>query len=88
WVTAALIILLTVVPLNGELVSVTLMLMALPYFVEMAHDLRVLGYRRRDIFGVYGLNLLLVAVNIAGTLGSIAQAFTGQRVAFARTPKQ
>ncbi len=87
WVTAALIVLLTVVPLNGELVSITLMIMALPYFIEMAHDLRVLGYRRRDIFGVYGLNLLLVAVNIAGTLGSIAQAFTGQRVAFARTPK-
>ncbi|WP_396645911.1 glycosyltransferase family 2 protein [Microbacterium sp.] len=88
WVTTALIVLLTVVPLNGELVSFTLMLMALPYFIEMAHDLRVLGYRRRDIFGVYGLNLLLVAVNIAGTLGSIAQAFTGQRVAFVRTPKQ
>ena len=87
WVTAALIVLLTVVPLNGELVSIVLIVIALPYFLEMAHDLRILGYRRRDIFGVYGLNLLLVAVNLAGTAGSIAQAFTGHRVAFARTPK-
>lgn len=88
WVTAGLLVLLTVVPLNGELVSIVLILIALPYFVEMAHDLRMLGYRRRDILGVYGLNLLLLAVNLAGTIGSIAQAFTGHRVAFARTPKE
>ena len=88
WVTAGLLVLLTVVPLNGELVSVVLVLIALPYFIEMAHDLKVLGYRRRDIVGVYGLNLLLLAVNLAGTVGSIAQAFTGHRVAFARTPKR
>lgn len=88
WVTAGLLVLLTIVPLNGELVSVVLILMALPYFVEMAHDLRMLGYRRRDILGVYGLNLLLLAVNLAGTIGSLAQAFTGHRMAFARTPKQ
>lgn len=87
WVTAGLLVLLTVVPLNGELVSIVLILIALPYFVEMAHDLRMLGYRRRDILGVYGLNLLLLAVNLAGTIGSIAQAFTGHRLAFARTPK-
>lgn len=88
WVTAGLLVLLTVVPLNGELVSVVLIMIALPYFIEMAHDLRVLGYRRRDIVGVYGLNLLLLAVNLAGTVGSIAQAFTGHRLAFARTPKR
>lgn len=88
WVTAGLLVLLTVVPLNGELVSVVLVLIALPYFVEMAHDLKVLGYRRRDIVGVYGLNLLLLAVNLAGTVGSIVQAFTGHRLAFARTPKR
>lgn len=88
WVTAGLLVLLTVVPLNGDLVSVVLVLIALPYFVEMAHDLKVLGYRRRDIVGVYGLNLLLLAVNLAGTIGSVVQAFTGHRVAFARTPKR
>lgn len=87
WVTAGLLVLLTVVPLNGELVSAVLVLIALPYFIEMAHDLRVLGYRRRDVVGVYGLNLLLLAVNFAGTVGSIAQVFTGHRTAFARTPK-
>lgn len=88
WVTAGLLVLLTVVPLNGELVSIVLILIALPYFIEMAHDLRMLGYRRRDVLGVYGLNLLLLAVNLAGTIGSIVQAFTGHRVAFARTPKR
>lgn len=87
WVTLGLLVLLTVVPLNGELVSAVLLLIALPYFVEMAHDLQHLGYRRRDVIGVYGLNLLLVAVNLAGTLGSIAQAFSGSKAAFARTPK-
>ncbi|MFG6446149.1 glycosyltransferase family 2 protein [Microbacterium sp. P07] len=87
WVTVGLLVLMTVFPLDGELVSVVLLLIALPYFVEMAHDLRYLGYRRSDVIGIYGLNLLLVAVNLAGTIGSISQALSGSKSAFARTPK-
>lgn len=87
WVTVGLLVLMTVLPLDGELVSAVLLLIALPYFIEMARDLRYLGYRRIDVIGIYGLNLLLVAVNLAGTMASIAQALSGGASAFARTPK-
>ncbi|MDJ1114537.1 glycosyltransferase family 2 protein [Microbacterium dauci] len=87
WVTLGLLVLLTLVPLDGELVSAVLLLIALPYFIEMASDLRRLGYRRRDVVGVYGLNLLLISVNLAGTFASVAQAFSGRKATFARTPK-
>ena len=87
WVTLGLLVLLTLVPLDGALVSVALLLIAVPYFAEMAADLHRLGYRRRDVAGVYGLNLLLLPVNLAGTAASVAQAFTGTKAGFARTPK-
>lgn len=36
---------------------------------------------------VYGLNMLLVAVNLAGGLRSLQQAATGAKAPFLRTPK-
>jgi hypothetical protein len=36
---------------------------------------------------VYGLNLLLVPVNLAGALASLRQVVTGWKAPFARTPK-
>ncbi|MBZ4487735.1 glycosyltransferase family 2 protein [Microbacterium sp. cx-55] len=87
WVTLGLIAILTLYPLDGQLVTVLLLLIVLPYFVEMASDLHHLGYRRRDVVGVYGLNLLLLTVNLAGTIGSIGQALTGRKARFVRTPK-
>jgi hypothetical protein len=53
----------------------------------MTLDLRWLGYRKRDIFSIYGFNLLLLPVNIIGTVESIVQMIGGHKLAFARTPK-
>ena len=40
-----------------------------------------------DIFRIYGFNLILLPVNIAGTLKSLQQAITTKKIPFARTPK-
>jgi hypothetical protein len=45
------------------------------------------GYRWKDLPAVYALNLLLIPVNLAGTVQSLRQAFTGHPVPFKRTPK-
>jgi hypothetical protein len=62
-------------------------LTALPYYVLYARDLRLAGYRRRDVIGIYALNLLLVPVNLGGVLRSLHQAITGRVTPFKRTPK-
>jgi len=87
WVTLGLLAVLTLYPLNGQLVTLLLLLIAVPYFIEMASDLRHLGYKRRDMIGIYGLNLLLLAVNLAGSVASVVQALTGRKARFVRTPK-
>ncbi|MFI5425512.1 hypothetical protein [Aeromicrobium sp. UC242_57] len=60
---------------------------AVPYFLAMGSDLRDCGHRFGDIFRIYGFNLVLLPVNLAGVLKSIQQAFTGEKIPFARTPK-
>jgi cellulose synthase (UDP-forming) len=87
WVTFGLLAVLTLNPMSGQLVTFQLLLIAVPYFFEMASDLRYLGYRRLDIFGIYALNLLLLPVNFAGTVASLTQALTGRKAHFVRTPK-
>lgn len=59
----------------------------LPYFALYMIDLRRLGYRARDLFGVCALNLMLLPVNFAGILTSIVQIVTGRKGSFMRTPK-
>lgn len=59
----------------------------LPYFWLYAEDLRSRGYRRRDVFGVSALNLLLLPVGLAGVCASVMQGLTGRKSAFWRTPK-
>lgn len=87
WVTLGLLAVLTLYPMDGQLVTVLLLLIAVPYFTEMASDLHTLGYRRRDVGAVYGLNLLLLPVNLAGGVASIVQVLSGRHARFARTPK-
>jgi len=87
WVTLGLLAVLTLNPLGGQLVTLQLLLIATPYFVEMASDLRYLGYRRRDVLGIYGLNLLILPANLAGSIASVAQALTDRKARFVRTPK-
>ena len=81
------LIVLLAFPFSATLISPLLGLIALPYFVAMAADLRSCGYKRLDVFRIYGFNLLLVPVNLGGTAASLTQAITASRSTFARTPK-
>jgi len=63
------------------------LLAALPYFIAMASDLRYAGYKGSDVFRIYGFNLILLPVNLAGVLKSIQQSLTGKKIPFVRTPK-
>ena len=74
-------------PFADGLLSRTAIVIALPYFIAMTLDLSWLGYRKRDILAIYGFNLLLLPVNIVGTVESIVQMIGGHKLAFARTPK-
>lgn len=86
WSTVSLLVLLAF-PFNATLINPLLGLVALPYFVAMASDLRYCGYKRSDVARVYGLNLILLPVNLAGTVASLTQGITASKSAFARTPK-
>ena len=86
WASIGLIFLLAY-PFDSRLLSIWVIAAALPYFLCMAQDLKDSGYRRLDVFRIYGFNLVLLAVNVAGTLKSIQQSFTNAKIPFARTPK-
>ncbi len=78
---------LMVIPFSGHLISPLTYAIAAPYFVAMALDLHYCGYRRLDAARIYGFNLLLLPVNLAGSLSSIVQSLTGAKGKFMRTPK-
>ena len=86
WATVGLIFLLAY-PYDGRLLSPLVVLAAFPYFLTMASDLQYSGYKYSDIFRIYGFNLILLPVNLAGVLKSLEQAITGKKIPFARTPK-
>ncbi|MET1038371.1 MAG: glycosyltransferase family 2 protein [Aeromicrobium sp.] len=86
WGTFGLLFLLFF-PYDSRLLSPLVLFAALPYFLAMGSDLRDCGHRFTDIFRIYGFNLVLIPVNLAGVLKSIQQAFTGEKIPFARTPK-
>lgn len=86
WASFGLIFLLAY-PYDGRLLSPMVLLAALPYFISQAADLRYSGYKATDIFRIYGFNLILLPVNLAGVLKSIQQSLTGKKIPFARTPK-
>jgi len=74
-------------PLEGVVPPWLIPLLALGYLAVYAADLRRNGYRATDLFWVYSLNMLLVAVNLAGGLRCLQQAATGAKAPFLRTPK-
>jgi cellulose synthase/poly-beta-1,6-N-acetylglucosamine synthase-like glycosyltransferase len=78
---------LMVIPFNGHLVSPLTYAVAIPYFLAMSVDLHYCGYKRLDAARIYGFNLLLLPVNLAGSISSIVQALTGAKGKFMRTPK-
>lgn len=86
WASVGLLFLLAY-PYDSRLLSPLIFAAALPYFLCMGNDLRDSGHRFSDIFRIYGFNLVLLPVNMAGVLKSIQQAFTGEKIPFARTPK-
>ncbi|WP_022885861.1 glycosyltransferase family 2 protein [Glaciibacter superstes] len=86
WASFGLIFLL-VYPYDSRLLSPVVLLAALPYFLAMGSDLRYCGYRFSDIFRIYGFNLVLLPVNLAGVLKSLEQAITSKKIPFVRTPK-
>jgi cellulose synthase (UDP-forming) len=86
WASFGLVLLLAF-PYDSRLLSPLVLLAALPYFIAMASDLKSLGYRRSDVLRIYGFNLILLPVNLAGVLKSLQQALTGKKIPFARTPK-
>ena len=86
WATAGLVLLL-VYPYSGRLMSFLVIAISAPYFIVMATDLKRTGYKRTDVFRIYGFNLIMLPVNASGVIRSIGQMITGHKVAFARTPK-
>lgn len=86
WSNIGLVFLLTY-PYDGRLLSSFIFLAALPYFIAMAVDLKHCRYSYSDIIRIYGFNLILLPVNIAGTFKSIEQMLTTKKLPFARTPK-
>lgn len=86
WASFGLIFLLAF-PYDGRLLSPFVLLAALPYFISMANDLKYCGYKRTDVLRIYGFNLILLPVQLAGVLKSMQQALSGKKIPFARTPK-
>lgn len=86
WSSFSLIFMLAY-PFDGQLLSPFVVLAALPYFLSMASDLKYCGYKRTDVLRIYGFNLILLPVNLAGVLKSLQQALTSKKIPFARTPK-
>ena len=66
---------------------VWLIFSAIPYYLVYCRDLEACGYDWWDLPRVYGMNLLLITVNLTGVVKSLRQAITGTRSSFARTPK-
>lgn len=86
WATFGLMFLLAY-PYDGRLLSPLVLLASLPYFLTMASDLKYCGYKYSDIFRIYGFNLIMLPVNLAGVVKSVEQAITNTKIPFARTPK-
>jgi cellulose synthase/poly-beta-1,6-N-acetylglucosamine synthase-like glycosyltransferase len=86
WSSLGLLFLLAY-PFDSKLLSPLIVLAALPYFLAMASDLKRLGYKRTDAMRIYGFNLILLPVNLAGVAKSLQQAISGKKIPFARTPK-
>jgi hypothetical protein len=86
WAPLAVLVLLAF-PFHPALMTWSLPLAVVPYFISYVWAMRSSGYSPRDLAKVYGLNLLLTPVNLSGAFASLRQAVTGRSVPFQRTPK-
>jgi cellulose synthase (UDP-forming) len=78
---------LLIIPFGNEFSNIWFPVAAAPYYLLYGRDLKLSGYRWRDLPRVYALTLLLVPVNLAGVYRSVEQMLTGRKSPFARTPK-
>jgi cellulose synthase/poly-beta-1,6-N-acetylglucosamine synthase-like glycosyltransferase len=74
-------------PFDERLVPPWMALAGIPYFLLLGLNLSLAGYKWADLPRVYALNVLLIPVNLAGTLQSLYQAINGRSIPFKRTPK-
>jgi cellulose synthase/poly-beta-1,6-N-acetylglucosamine synthase-like glycosyltransferase len=86
WSSLSLLVLLAY-HANGAQLSPLVLVIAAPYFLTMAIDLRYCGYKAFDVVRIYAFNLLLLPVNLFGCASSIVQGLTGTKGRFLRTPK-
>jgi cellulose synthase/poly-beta-1,6-N-acetylglucosamine synthase-like glycosyltransferase len=85
--TSVAVLLLILYPFEESMRSPWLPLTVLPFFYFYGRDLTLAGYGWADLLRVYALNLMLLPVQLGGTLSSMRQIVTGQKTAFGRTPK-
>jgi cellulose synthase/poly-beta-1,6-N-acetylglucosamine synthase-like glycosyltransferase len=81
------VLMLLLYPFEDNLRNFWLPLTAIPYFFLYGRDLVHAGYKIRDLFRVYALNLMLIPVNLGGVFKSIQQLIAKQKIPFSRTPK-
>lgn len=80
---------LLLVPFKQEqiiILSASLILF-IPYYYLYLRDLVYMNYKKRDLFSMFALTLILLPINISGVLRSIQQIITGKHTIFKRTPK-
>jgi cellulose synthase/poly-beta-1,6-N-acetylglucosamine synthase-like glycosyltransferase len=81
------LLVLLVLPVDEDLLSIWLPVIAAPYFLLYWRDLLLAGYRKSDVLRVYAFNVMLLPINLAGVGKSLQQAATGEKIPFGRTPK-
>lgn len=86
-IVSAALLMLFLSRYDDSLISVWLPLAASPYQVLYGYDLSRIGRRWRDLPSIYALNMLLLPVQLGGTLQCLRQIITGRRAPFGRTPK-
>jgi hypothetical protein len=85
-VNASLLLLLCW-PFEDALRSLWFPVASFPYFALYGRELAQMRYPAGDLLRAYALNLMLLPVQLAGVASSLAQAATGRKARFARTPK-
>lgn len=80
-------LILLFLPMDAEIFSIWLPVLAAAYLSMYWRDLVQNGYRPGDILRVSAFNVMLLPINLAGVLKSLQQGVNGTRTPFARTPK-
>lgn len=85
--TSMAVLFLILYPFGDSMRSPWLPLTVLPFFYFYGRDLKLAGYGWADLLRVYALNMLLLPVQLGGTMLSLWQLVSGRKSVFGRTPK-